>query len=788
LDKIIIQVSGQADLDSTIKKLVQLGVIDEKNAKAFQKNSKATQESIDKNTKQLGAYDKALTNIGSLMAGAFAVSSVVSLGKQVIDITAKFQKFEAVLTNTLGSKSEAQKALSMIKNFAASTPFAVDELTDSFVKLANQGFKPTQQEMRKLGDLAASQGKSFNQLTEAIIDAQTGEFERLKEFGIRASKEGDKVRFTFKGVQTQADFTNDSIRNYILSLGDLQGVSGGMAAISQTLGGQISNLGDAWDSLLNTLGSGNSSVLSGTVSLLADMVKGIEDALTTTEQLDAQLKMMEKTSRETQLFGFLEEDIAKLTKAGTDALEARRLVFANELIFAEKELATNIKQLENHTRMFGDFISEPQKEILNEFKDNIEFYEGVIKRLDEGITNIDKQGKPKINSIESLREQMKLLTEIRDKQTDISDVNSIATLTKEIEAIDEQIKKLLGLDEATKQYLKSRKEWKDLADIKADPILDPKLTRQSAKEVQAERVKSMRAGMKILDAELEYQKGISDRILDAIKKREEEIKKAKQDTYQASIQFGQSLIDTYRQLEEARAQNQINAINRQEEAELKAFDKRKSNSKLSQEALEGQREAIQKKYAKREFELKLKQFRVDQKTSLAKIAIDTAVSAIKTASSTPYPYNIPLVALALAQGALQAAVVKSQPLPQMGFKKGGYTGDGSVNEEAGVVHKREYVMPAESTKKYREELEAMRKGTYEKYRLPVTRRKSLSEVRHESMADNIYRSVMTQKGLDDSRIVSELKNKDFNIKNANKVGSIIASKIGDKLSENSLFR
>jgi hypothetical protein len=32
------------------------------------------------------------------------------------------------------------------------------------------------EQMRQMGDLASSVGKSFDQLTEAILDAQTGEF------------------------------------------------------------------------------------------------------------------------------------------------------------------------------------------------------------------------------------------------------------------------------------------------------------------------------------------------------------------------------------------------------------------------------------------------------------------------------------------------------------------------------------------------------------------------------------------------------------------------------------
>jgi len=128
------------------------------------------------------------------------------------------------------------------------------ELTSAFVKLTNQGFKPSTVELRKLGDLASSTGKSFDQLTEAIIDAQTGEFERLKDFGIRASKEGDKVTFTFKEVKKQVDFTASSIREYLLGLGDLEGVSGAAAVISETLGGKINNLGDSFDKLANMSG------------------------------------------------------------------------------------------------------------------------------------------------------------------------------------------------------------------------------------------------------------------------------------------------------------------------------------------------------------------------------------------------------------------------------------------------------------------------------------------------------------------------------------------------------
>jgi hypothetical protein len=218
--------------------------------------------------KDFDAIGSAASKVGGIVAGAFAVGSVVNFGRGVIAATSEFQKFEAVLSNTLGSSSAAQLALSQIQEFAATTPFQINELTGAFVKLANQGFTPNITQMRLLGDLASSTGKSFDQLAEAILDAQTGEFERLKEFGVRAAVAGDQVTFTFKGIKTQVDNTSEAIRGYVLSLGAAEGVSGSMEKISGTLGGRISNVQDSFTQLQTTIGSINSGALFTFVGLL----------------------------------------------------------------------------------------------------------------------------------------------------------------------------------------------------------------------------------------------------------------------------------------------------------------------------------------------------------------------------------------------------------------------------------------------------------------------------------------------------------------------------------------
>lgn len=216
------------------------------------------------------------------MAAMAGVASIGVLGKTILDTTAKFEKFGIVLKNTLGDV-KGSEALSMIANFAATTPFQLDEVTGAFIKLANQGFVPTYAEMTKLGDLASSTGKSFDQLGEALLDAQTGQFERLKEFGIKASANGDRVTFSFKEQQTTVENTNSSIQKYILSLGELKGVAGANAKISESLTGQISNLSDKLAAMYNEIGTSNKGLLYSVVggaSTLIENYKAIGDVIT----------------------------------------------------------------------------------------------------------------------------------------------------------------------------------------------------------------------------------------------------------------------------------------------------------------------------------------------------------------------------------------------------------------------------------------------------------------------------------------------------------------------------
>jgi hypothetical protein len=306
----------------------------------FNNRTKKTGENSEKDFNAIGA---AASKVGGIVAGAFAVGSIVSFGKGVIDATSQFQKFEAVLSNTLGSSSAAQLALSQIQEFAATTPFQVDELTGAFVKLANQGFKPNIAQMRLLGDLASSTGKSFDQLAEAILDAQTGEFERLKEFGVRAAVAGDQVTFTFKGIKTQVDNTAESIQKYVLSLGAAEGVSGAMNKISNTLGGKISNVADSFNQFQITLGKLNSGVLFTFVGLLQKALTALNYIVDVDVKRD-QFSISNMVRNE----------------------DAEKIIADYNKILSKVGQATDISKLQEHLKFINTNMQFYQQAMLNE--------------------------------------------------------------------------------------------------------------------------------------------------------------------------------------------------------------------------------------------------------------------------------------------------------------------------------------------------------------------------------------------------------------------------------------
>ena len=179
----------------------------------------------------------------------------------------------ALETSCQGNVKQAQDAQKAITEFATRTPYQLQEVMTGFIKLKNMGLDPSQRALTAYGNTASAMGKGLNDMVEAVADAATGEFERLKEFGIRASKQGDQVKFTFKGVEQTVKMNSKDIEGYLIKLGETN-FAGGMDKQSQSLKGLMSTLKDSVSLTLGQLAKD-----TGLIDGVKVAVTGITNAL-----------------------------------------------------------------------------------------------------------------------------------------------------------------------------------------------------------------------------------------------------------------------------------------------------------------------------------------------------------------------------------------------------------------------------------------------------------------------------------------------------------------------------
>lgn len=210
----------------------------------------ALQKALDGASQKLATFADKTKDIGKKMEkmgtqlSLKLTAPLTVLGGLVVKTAADFETLNVALKTTFqGNEQAAASAFKQIQEFAAKTPFQVEQVASAFIKLKNYGLDPSERALMAYGDTASAMGKSLDQMIEAVADAATGQFERLKEFGIKAQSEGDRVTFTFRGVSTEVGKNAAEIEEYLMQLGEVN-FAGGMEAQSKTFSGRLSTLKD----------------------------------------------------------------------------------------------------------------------------------------------------------------------------------------------------------------------------------------------------------------------------------------------------------------------------------------------------------------------------------------------------------------------------------------------------------------------------------------------------------------------------------------------------------------
>lgn len=230
---------------------------------------------IDKQTSSLRKHGKALLSTKNMIIGIVGATGIGMLLRGFKDTVVETERMRASLETMTGSQMAAAAAFDQLTKFAAKTPFTLDQSVNGFIKLKALGLDPSERAMMSFANTSAAMGKDLSQMIEAVADASTNEFERLKEFGITAKQQGDQVSLTFQGVTTTIAKESAAITEYLTQIGENQ-FGDAAAKQMERLPGLLSNLSDSVGDFYRKIGDiGGIALFADVLELSGSAVKGL---------------------------------------------------------------------------------------------------------------------------------------------------------------------------------------------------------------------------------------------------------------------------------------------------------------------------------------------------------------------------------------------------------------------------------------------------------------------------------------------------------------------------------
>jgi hypothetical protein len=248
---------------------------------------KRVNKQVDKFSRKSKKATRSGLAMGKMMKMAGAAALAIGLARvatSTVKTIAQFDSLKAMLKTVTGSADGALVAFEQIKKFTAETPFQLGEVTNAFSILKRNGIDTSTQSLTAFGNIAAANGKTFEQFAEALGDAVTGEFERMKEFGIKVKKEGENMVAYMGSTQIGVSDSAEGIIDIFKELGAEGGrYATGLADQAATIGGKWSNLQDAMAQFQADIGEG------GLNTVLKEVTMGLGDMFNSSGDLAKQI-------------------------------------------------------------------------------------------------------------------------------------------------------------------------------------------------------------------------------------------------------------------------------------------------------------------------------------------------------------------------------------------------------------------------------------------------------------------------------------------------------------------
>jgi|GEM_PF-3069198 len=240
----------------------------------------------DRETKRM---DASFSKLGTAIGGYLSFSAAKQFVSDIVKIRGEFQQLEVAFNTMLGSKGKADALMAQIIHTAAVTPFGLQEVAQGAKQLIAYGTaaEDVNGTLIRLGNIAAGLSVPLNDLIYLYgTSATQGRLmtQDLNQFagrGVPIFQELAKVmgvsKESIKDLAAEGKIGFDKLQQVVQNLTNEGGMFFNlMQEQSKTVTGQISNLGDAWDQMLNKIGQSNEGVISTTIEGLATLVANYE--------------------------------------------------------------------------------------------------------------------------------------------------------------------------------------------------------------------------------------------------------------------------------------------------------------------------------------------------------------------------------------------------------------------------------------------------------------------------------------------------------------------------------
>ena len=368
------------------------------------------------------AFNSVSRSLGGLRSAVFSVQGAIAgvIGgaaiKGIVDIKASFQQLQASLVTFTGSQEAANKQFEILRQFASKTPFSLQEVVGGFNILVARGINPTVKSFESFGNIAAGTGKTLNQFVEAVADAAVGEFERLKEFGIKASVEGDKVKMTFGGVTQTISKDSESILAYLEKLGQTK-FAGSIERQSQTLSGAFSNFGDAVDDLAVTLGkAGLNNVIVDITRALTDLISRLSEATKAGLGFAKAIKFAFGDNDVQQQLSVLEEKLKAVRKELYEIGDIDDFGQQDRLNNLQTEEAQLVKQIESFKKYIAfqnDAAKSAGKQVepIKKVGKELETFKGTMSGTVTEVVSFGAETREQVNALYEYQQAIRTVSE-----------------------------------------------------------------------------------------------------------------------------------------------------------------------------------------------------------------------------------------------------------------------------------------------------------------------------------------------------------------------------------------